>query len=473
MKPSIFALFALGAAITAQAQEFTQAAEEAERRKEAAQQEYAQLQEEIAPQKAELGSELALLEEELRSLQQEYSNTSRITQTLDVEVNQLENRISNLEDTNSYIQQTLLNEYIRRFELTLNPAEQDLYMETIRSALESVNTEEGVEVSDLQIFENQLATIRAALDRIETVTGGSLISGSAIVNEQIQEGDFALFGPLTYFAGSEQVGIVNGIRENSLLPEIYPLPEFAEPIRAVTQGSQALVPVDTTGNSRSGTLQSLEGIEADMTFMEEMRAGGVVMFAIMGLFILAIIITIYKFFQLMAVKQARESDLETVLGHLRDGDKDAAMNHAQSIGGPAGRMLVAAVKHSDQDKEVIEEVLYETIVKTQPGLERFLAFIAVTAATAPLLGLLGTVTGMIKTFKLITIVGTGDAKSLSSGISEALITTKWGLIVAIPTLIFHALLNRKAKGVVGSMEQTAVGFINGIVEIRESKRNAA
>jgi biopolymer transport protein ExbB len=75
---------------------------------------------------------------------------------------------------------------------------------------------------------------------------------------------------------------------------------------------------------------------------------------------------------------------------------------------------------------------------------------------------------MIKTFKLITIVGTGDARNLSSGISEALITTKWGLIVAIPTLIMHALLNRKAKGVVGSMEQAAVGFINGIVEMRES-----
>jgi biopolymer transport protein ExbB len=129
-------------------------------------------------------------------------------------------------------------------------------------------------------------------------------------------------------------------------------------------------------------------------------------------------------------------------------------------------MLCAAVENSDEDREVIEEILYETIIKAQPKLERFLAFIAVVAATAPLLGLLGTVTGMIKTFKLITIVGTGDARNLSSGISEALITTKWGLIVAIPTLIIHALLNRKAKGVVGSMEQAAVSFINGVAEMR-------
>ena len=168
------------------------------------------------------------------------------------------------------------------------------------------------------------------------------------------------------------------------------------------------------------------------------------------------------------VKPAKSKDIEVILGHLRDDNDDAALAHAKSVGGPVGEMLCAAVQNAGQDREVIEEVLYETIIKTQPKLERFLAFIAVVAATAPLLGLLGTVTGMIKTFKLITIVGTGDARNLSSGISEALITTKWGLIVAIPTLIMHALLNRKAKGVVGSMEQAAVGFINGIVEMRES-----
>ena len=142
------------------------------------------------------------------------------------------------------------------------------------------------------------------------------------------------------------------------------------------------------------------------------------------------------------------------------------MAYAKSVKGPAGEMMAAAVEHSDDDKELIEEVLYEKIVILQPKLERMLPLIAVTAATAPLLGLLGTVTGMIKTFKLITVFGTGDAKSLSSGISEALITTEFGLIVAIPALIIHAILNRKAKSVVSSMEQTAVGFINGVTQMR-------
>ena len=83
-----------------------------------------------------------------------------------------------------------------------------------------------------------------------------------------------------------------------------------------------------------------------------------------------------------------------------------------------------------------------------------------------MLGLLGTVTGMIQTFKLITVFGTGDAKSLSSGISEALITTEFGLYVAIPALLAQALLSRKAKGTLSEMEQTSVAFVNGLANRR-------
>jgi biopolymer transport protein ExbB len=76
--------------------------------------------------------------------------------------------------------------------------------------------------------------------------------------------------------------------------------------------------------------------------------------------------------------------------------------------------------------------------------------------------LLGTVTGMINTFKLSTVFGTGDAKQLSSGISEALITTEFGLVVAIPSLIIHALLNRRSQAVMATMERMAVTFLNGL-----------
>jgi biopolymer transport protein ExbB len=125
-------------------------------------------------------------------------------------------------------------------------------------------------------------------------------------------------------------------------------------------------------------------------------------------------------------------------------------------------MLAVGVEHLREPRELIEEVMYETVLTTRLKLERMLPFISICAASAPLLGLLGTVTGIISTFKLITIFGSGDVKTLSGGISEALITTEFGLIVAIPSLLLHAFLSRKARGVVQQMEATGVALVNQI-----------
>ena len=112
--------------------------------------------------------------------------------------------------------------------------------------------------------------------------------------------------------------------------------------------------------------------------------------------------------------------------------------------------------------DVVEEVLYEQLIGVQNKLQSWLPFIAITAATAPLLGLLGTVSGMIRTFNVITISGTGDAKPLAGGISEALVTTLFGLIVAIPALIIHALLSRRCQGIFQNTEKLGLTFVNGL-----------
>ena len=116
---------------------------------------------------------------------------------------------------------------------------------------------------------------------------------------------------------------------------------------------------------------------------------------------------------------------------------------------------------------MVDEAMYEELLATQPKLESYLPVIQVTAATAPLMGLLGTVTGMIKTFKQITLFGTGDAKSLSEGISEALITTELGLIAAIPSLVLYAILSRKSKAILAEMERLSSLFLNGMSKKKE------
>ncbi len=118
------------------------------------------------------------------------------------------------------------------------------------------------------------------------------------------------------------------------------------------------------------------------------------------------------------------------------------------------------VRH--ETREVQESVLQEAIIHEMPVLQRGLALLAVSGAVAPLLGLLGTVTGMIETFRVITLHGTGDPKLMSGGISEALVTTEVGLAIAIPVMLAHTWLKRRVDHVIGDMEEQAVHLVNTI-----------
>ena len=132
------------------------------------------------------------------------------------------------------------------------------------------------------------------------------------------------------------------------------------------------------------------------------------------------------------------------------------------MAGPSGRMLSAGARHLGEPRDLVEEVMFEQVLTERLKLQSWLPFVAICATSAPLLGLLGTVTGIMNTFALMTEFGTGDPKVLSSGISEALITTEYGLIIAIPSLLLHAFLSRKAKAIVDHMEKSAVQFMNHV-----------
>jgi biopolymer transport protein ExbB len=225
----------------------------------------------------------------------------------------------------------------------------------------------------------------------------------------------------------------------------------------VTTGKGRLSLDPTLGNAFKLTAMQ-------QSFWETIKHGGWVMAPLIILGSASLLTAIFKWFQLSRVRLATEADLQRVLNHLNAGERPKALSLAQSITGPVGAMLGTAVEHADEKKEYIEEILYERILAARTRLERGLPFLALTATTGPLLGLLGTVMGMIALFKLISSFGSGDPRVLASGISEALIATASGMLVAIPSLLLHAFLSRKAKAIVGSMEQTSVGFINGLPE---------
>ena len=106
------------------------------------------------------------------------------------------------------------------------------------------------------------------------------------------------------------------------------------------------------------------------------------------------------------------------------------------------------------------------MLKERPGIESGLNLLKVISMVAPLMGLLGTVTGMIITFQMITLFGAGDPKAMAGGISQALITTVLGLVVAIPTVLMHTLVNGKAQRILHVLEEQSAGIVAGSVEGR-------
>lgn len=451
----IIASILLSAFCAAHGQTFNQVSQSAKADLEKALQELEVYNEQVVRERQPLQAEESRLKDQAFSLRADLDRILRRRDNTDRDLSSLEDEVEALDDQNAYIT-SLMGEYIRAFDNRLHISEKQLYNDIVEDAL---LTTEDINLTAADRFNVQLKVIDAALKRMEELVGGHTFKGKAVnPGGRVREGTFTLDGPVAfYYRAEDNVAGLASREFGSSQPTITSLgPELNPFIATYVSEGTGQIPFDTT----LGAALQIEA--AKDSPMEVIRKGGTTMIFILGMAGIALLIAIYKFIEISGVRQARAKDLAYIIEALNDGREDDAMQYAKKIKGPVGALLTAAVESHHKDKEHVEEVLYQKMIEAQPKLERFLPFIAVTAGTAPLLGLLGTVKGMITTFKLITIFGTGDAKSLSTGISEALITTQFGLIVAIPALIFHALLSRKSKGVLSSMERTSIGFINGL-----------
>ncbi|HFE31740.1 MAG TPA: MotA/TolQ/ExbB proton channel family protein, partial [Gammaproteobacteria bacterium] len=152
--------------------------------------------------------------------------------------------------------------------------------------------------------------------------------------------------------------------------------------------------------------------------------------------------------------------MQAVSKLVSEGRVGDALDLCKKTGGATARVLADTLRNLDRDRDHLEDIISESILHESGSLNRFGSFIMVIAAVAPLLGLLGTVTGMIATFDVITEFGTGDPKLLSGGIATALVTTELGLVVAIPTLIFGNLLGGWSNRIKDEMEKAALHVTN-------------
>jgi len=226
-------------------------------------------------------------------------------------------------------------------------------------------------------------------------------------------------------------------------------------------GETAQAPIDV------GRGASLRQLMYQTDFNDQLSQGGFIVWPILLIGAVAVVLIGERSWFL----RRNRFDGKAFLGRLEplieqgnwDDCETACQEHDDK---PLPRVLRAGLPYRDLNREDLENSLQEAILGEIPRLERFLSTLAVLASIAPLLGLLGTVTGMINTFQVITFHGTGDPRLMSSGISEALVTTMLGLAVAIPIMLCHSLLSRRVEMVIGELEERAIRFVNVICKTR-------
>lgn len=199
--------------------------------------------------------------------------------------------------------------------------------------------------------------------------------------------------------------------------------------------------VDPTGPAGG---QLLTALIDTPTLVERWHQGGSVGYVITVVGIIGVLLGFFRILVLVAMNAKVKSQLKS--------DKANTNN-------PLGRVLKVAEENKNVDTETLELKLEEAVLKERPSIESGLAILKIIAAVAPLLGLLGTVVGMIETFQAITIFGAGDPKNMAGGISGALVTTVQGLVVAIPVVLLHTIVNGRAKAVVHILDEQTTGII--------------
>lgn len=299
------------------------------------------------------------------------------------------------------------------------------------------------------------------LDRLGLNCGILIEPGRAVAPDGVlTPGKFAEAGPVSLFLSDD--GALSGIIGDGpdLRPKVVHSSSNTAAIRDLVEGKAAGIEFDPT----LGLAVELEKTET--TLLEHTKAGGFWIYPILLLALIALLTAILKWLQLARIKEVAANAVQRVITAMNGGEVETARAEAGRMRHPARRILEQGIdfvrENPGATRDDLEESLYERYLEAGPPLQRGLPLIAIAAATAPLLGLLGTVTGMMETFRLITVFGSGDARQLASGISEALITTEYGLVVAIPSLILHALLSRKVQGIKSTMEMTSLAFLNGV-----------
>jgi biopolymer transport protein ExbB len=269
-----------------------------------------------------------------------------------------------------------------------------------------------------------------------------LTNGEQAEMEVVRVGTYNLVSDGMYLEYSPDSGLVSQLARQ---PKAHQ--SSASDLQAAESGFTK-TGLDPTGPLGGGLLSALINTP---TLIERWHFGGIVGYVITAVFAFAIVLAGWRFVVLQGMSAKVSAQLS--------GDTPDTTN-------PLGRVLQVGADNTGLDPESLELKLHEAVLKERPEIESGLNLLKVISMVAPLMGLLGTVTGMIITFQMITLYGAGDPKAMAGGISQALITTVLGLVVAIPTVLMHTLVNGKAQRILHVLEEQSAGIVAGSVEAR-------
>lgn len=359
----------------------------------------------------------------------------------------------------------ILNQYSKALVTRLHPAENQLH----RSGIEAID-QKAASLADDPSGEmaERIKVLGLGLDRLSSVAGGHRFEGKALKNgSEAVDGTLLVMGPSVFFSARDGgfEGVATFAETGTPLPTVVGVKEIGGVISKTLADGSGPLPFDGTMG------KAIEVAAARESLIDTVKKGGYVGHAILLLGGISFLIAIFKVIDVSRFPVPSRHTLNLIIDDLLADNRAAAMEKAAGIPGDCGDLVRTGVERFHEKRRVLEEALFEKLVGIKPKLERFLPFLALTAAAGPLMGLLGTVLGIIKTFQAMALYGTGNAKSFSAGISEALITTAEGLVVAIPVLVVHGILKSYVKGRFGEIEGVGIALVNGTTE-KERKAEA-
>lgn len=419
----------------------------------------------IADEKAPLLKELRLAEDRIVTAQSQIERLEAGREDYSEQRRKLLMELDAARKNSAYIS-TLAHDGMTAFDESLAPGEGQLLSDRIQALEQKLDDESSVSTaqSAVDIAEFLLARTQRSLGGYAAV-GSSLVEGS----NQVIKGTFAFLGPETYFLPDDGTGAGTARpRAGSAYPVAYRLPSWKpQDASAFFQGKPATIIADASGG------KALRLKETKGTVLDHIQKGGPVAYAIIAVGLLSLVMIGQKLRDLSLLSVDPPEVVHAFLAKVSAGSRSQVEQAVKTLSAPVREIFQVGLQYADSSKDILEEHLQSVLLRQRLHYERRLPLLAVIATAAPLMGLLGTVVGMVRTFALITVFGTGNAGKLASGISEVLVATELGLIVAIPTLIAHGFLAHRIQRNLSSLERYALEFVTANETAKDGQKAAS